>query len=307
MRSRRGNQLKLVNEADPPLPVRAIFDEVRHCLGVPSVPVLYRAYAVMPEFLQLHWTTFKPAIMTRQFFVLGSRISAEAYTRAQSYLEIPNLQLEFEASQQGDAGPLYALDYYQYLEPLLILITAAQMQAFEGVVGGNAPSAIASTLHPEFVRSPQLADKWCDVSGSERTWEEHWRALSLGFVPEEHRALAMWPELYQRCRYDLQQVAASPLYADCQFRLAESAFGLVREFPVQIEMEIPALFEAGISDEQISLLAKINETLLSAYTTLLLDLTFTRIAYEGGSRAAIMSEPMHSINAGEPQKSTQAA
>ena len=78
MRSKKGSRLKLVSEADAPLPVRAIFDEVRHSLGVPSVPILYLAYATMPHFLELHWKAFRPALQTRQFFTLGARLSAEA-------------------------------------------------------------------------------------------------------------------------------------------------------------------------------------------------------------------------------------
>lgn len=308
MRSKRGSRLKLVNEADAPLPLRAIFDDVRHGLGVPSVPLLYRAYAAVPGFLQLHWKTLKPMLETGQFFALGARLCAETYTRAQSYLEIPDLRAEFEASERTETDRVSdVLDYYQYLDPLLILITAAQMQAFGGPVGHDLSRDIGTGSRHKFTRSPQLAETWCDVSGLERPWDEHWRSLTAGFIPEEHRALAKWPQLYQRCRFDLQQLAALPLYADCQFRLAESAFGLVRELPVQVEMGISVLLEAGITDEQISLATKINETLLSAFTSLLLDVMFTRIACEGGSRAPIVSGPVHSAAAGERQGTSQAA
>src|SRR5271166_6376387 len=100
MKGKKGNRLKLVSEADAPAPVRAIFDEVRHCLGVPSVPMLYLAYAAIPQFLDLHWRAFKPVLQTRQFFALGARLAAEAYTRAQSYFEIPDLRADFPESER---------------------------------------------------------------------------------------------------------------------------------------------------------------------------------------------------------------
>lgn len=308
MRSKKGNRLKLVSEADAPAPVRAIFDEVRHSLGVASVPMLYLAYAAIPQFLEFHWRVFKPVVQTRQFFSLGARLAAEAYTRAQSYFEIPDLRAdfpEFEGSQSERLSDV--LEYYQYLDPLQLLMTVAQMQALEGVVGDEAIGEAEFSRHPEFVRAPRLAYASSEASALSRIWEERRRSLNLAFVPEEHLAMAMWPEMYQRCWLALPSLVDSPLYADCQFRIGESAWGLVRELPVQVETEIPALLDAGLTDEQISSLAKINESLIAALTGLLLDVTFTRIAAEGGSHAAPSGHRLETTLTGVRQRNSQAA
>jgi hypothetical protein len=308
MRWKKGNRLKLVSEADAPAPVRAIFDEVRHCLGVPSVPMLYLAYGAMPEFLELHWKAFKPVLQTRQFFGLGTRLAAEAYTRAQSYFEVPDLHGDFGVPDGTESVTISEiLDYYQYLDPLLLLITVAQMQALEGVVGQEGAVAAEPSRHPEFVRAPVLADASGDSSALGRIWEERQRSLNLAFVPEEHRAMAMWPDIYQRSWLALQELVHSPLYADCQFRIGESAWSLVRELPVQVATEIPVLLEAGLSDEQISSLARINESLIAALTSLLLEVTFTRIAGEGGSHAALPGHRPETTLVGGRQRNSQAA
>src|SRR6185369_12117364 len=90
MKWKRGSRLKLVSEAEASPPICAIFDEVRHSLGVPAVPILYQAYAAVPKFLELHWEALRPALSTRIFFHMGERLAAEAYTRAQSYFAIPD-------------------------------------------------------------------------------------------------------------------------------------------------------------------------------------------------------------------------
>ncbi len=77
MRWKKGSRLKLVSEADATPPVRATFDEVRHALGVPAVPILYQAYAAVPKFLELHWEALRPAIKTRQFFRMGERLASK--------------------------------------------------------------------------------------------------------------------------------------------------------------------------------------------------------------------------------------
>src|SRR6185312_9414151 len=129
MRSKRGSRLKLVSEAEASPPICAIFDEVRHNLGVPAVPVLYQAYAAIPRFLESHWQALRPALGTRDFFRMGRRLAAEAYTRAQSYFAVPDLRAsqEIELGENREIASLIgALEYYQYLDPLLVLITAAQ-------------------------------------------------------------------------------------------------------------------------------------------------------------------------------------
>src|SRR5437868_4348400 len=92
MRWKRGNRLKLVTEADAPSRTRQIFDEVRHALGLPEVPFLYQAYAAYPVFLELHWQSFCPSVESQQFFQLGDRLAAEAYTRAHNYFGVRDLR-----------------------------------------------------------------------------------------------------------------------------------------------------------------------------------------------------------------------
>ncbi len=160
MRWKRGNRLKLVTETDAPPLTRQIFDEVRHALGVPVVPFLYQAYAAFPSFLALHWQAFRRSIESPQFFLLGDRLAAEAYTRAHNYFVVRDLRTrptlaEAIPQPQPSMSLLEVLDYYQYLDPLQVLIAAAQVQALEGPVGQESPS-IESGHHAPYLRSPAL-------------------------------------------------------------------------------------------------------------------------------------------------------
>lgn len=285
---KRGSRLKLVSEAEASPPIRAIFDEVRHGLGVSAIPVLYQAYAAVPRFLELHWRALRPALSTHAFFRLGERLAAETYTRAQSYFAIPDLRAlrERDAAGTGDsdvASLLGALAYYQYLDPLLVLITAAQMQAFDGAVGSEDADAEPGSSHP-LAYAPELAAYEGVGAPLQRVWEERRRSLDLAFIPDEHRAAAMWPGLYQQCWTALKDLIASPLYADCQYRIGESAWGLVHDLPVAIETEISRLVDAGLSGEEVSVVTRVNESLFAAFTGMLLDVTFMRLACEGGSQ-----------------------
>src|SRR5262249_49345668 len=150
-----------------------------------------------------------------------------------------------------------SLEYYQYLDPLLILITVAQMQAFDGVVGSVDEKA--ERFSPRGMASaPKLADLERPAPALQRIWEERRRALDLAFVPDEHRAAGVWPGIYQPCWTALRDLVASPLFADCQYRIGESAWGLVGDLPVQIETDITRLLEAGLTDDEVSYCARLS-------------------------------------------------
>jgi hypothetical protein len=251
---------------------------------VPVVPLLYQAYAAFPEFLQLHWQAFRPLLETAHFFLIGSRLAAEAYTRAHNYFDISALRRRESTTQLPTVPPLgQVLDYYQYLDPLELLVAAAQMQAFEGAVGEARPSP-EPAQHPQFPLAPSLMADDCANPGLQRSWNERARILELAFVSDEHRALACWPEFYAEYWAALKELLQSPVYADCQFRLAESALGMTSELPVRVETGLPQLIEAGLTDEQVTSVMRINEALMQAMTGLVLDITFARIGYEGGTR-----------------------
>ncbi len=309
MRWRRGHRLKLVGEAEAPPRTRKIFDEVRHSLGLPVVPILYQAYAGYPDFLDVHWQAFRPAVESRQFFLLGARLAAESYTRVHNYFDVDSLTSRELHSNLGPGLSLaQVLDYYQYVDPLLLLIASAQMQAFEGSVGSEQ-IAPEPAQHPSFPVSPHLLDATAATPILQRIWNERHRVMELALISDEHRAMASWPGFYDGYWRALQDLMRSPLFTDCQHRIGESAWGLVRELPVSIETGLPQLLDAGLNDEQAASVAHINEALCHAFSGLVLDITFARVAYEGGTHREGRTHPRSAAEA-EPKASrspTQAA
>jgi hypothetical protein len=308
MRWKRGNRLRLVSEEEASPRIREIFKEIRNSLGLPSVPVLYQAYAAFPQFLELHWQAFRPAIQSRQFFILGARMAAESYTRAHNYFEIGALTAYESPPDISPKLPIsQVLDYYQYLDPLLLLISAAQMQAFEGPVGEVGSTEPAN--HPNFPVPPCLLSEEQASPAVQRTWDERRRILEVASPSDEHRALACWPDFYREYWSVLKSILQSPVYADCQYRIGESAFSLVAELPVRVETGVSQLLEAGMDGEEFSSLVRINEAFMQAMTGLVLDVTFARIGCDGGTQgqSAPPREPVHTPKKKKASSPTRAA
>lgn len=280
MRWKRGQRLKLVSESEASGPTREIFSDLRQSLGVPAVPKLYQAYAAFPKFLETHWQAFRPVVQSGQFFLLGCRLAAESYTRAHNYFEIHSFCHRDAPPQVATALSLpQTFDYYQYLDPLMLLVAAAQMQAFEEPVGQPLRNPGAAQ-HPRFAAEPTLLGDAQAGLEVQRSWSERKRELDLAFVCDEHRALACWPEFYVEYWSALKQLLQSPVYADCQYRLAESALGLTAELPARVETSVTQLLETGLTDEQVASIVRINEAFMRAMTGLVLDVTFARIGCE---------------------------
>jgi len=283
MRWKRGHRLKLISDSEASGRTLEIFREVRESLGTPAVPMLYRAYAICPKFLDIHWQAFRPAVQSRQFFVLGERLTAECYTRAHNYFEVPGLC----ACGSADAAGLsisQVLDYYQYLDPLLLLIAAAQMRAFEEPVGTGTATPEAAR-HPEFSKAPPLV---CDENARpelHRSWQERRQVLELAFISDEHRALSCWPDFYVQYWAGLKELLQSPIYADCQYRVADSALDMADELPVVAGTTVSQLLDAGLTDQQVSSVVRVNEDFIQALTGLVLDITFAKIGLEHGVSA----------------------
>jgi len=283
MRGKQGSRLKLVGETEAPSRTREIFCDVRHCLGLPAVPQLYQAYAAFPEFLELHWEAFRPAVRSQQFFALAARLAAESYTRSHNYFEIRSLaQREAGTEMPTGLSLSQVLDYYQYLDPLLLLVAATQMQAFEEPIGQSTGSAEMAS-HARFPVAPCLLPDEQASPRLQRSWQERRRMLELAFISDEHRALAYWPAFYMDHWAVLKELLVSPVYADCQFRLAESALEIAGELPVRVETGLAQLRDAGVGDEQALSVMRVNEVFVQGLTALLLDITFARIGYEGGT------------------------
>lgn len=101
-------------------------------------------------------------------------------------------------------------------------------------------------------------------------------------MSDEHRALACWPDLYRDYWLSLKSLLQSPLYADCQYRIGQSAWDMAHELPVCVETGVAQLVEAGMASEEISSLARMNEAFMQAMTGLVLDVTVARVGCDGG-------------------------
>ncbi len=282
---RKGHRLTRVRESEATGGVRDIYEESKRDLGLPYVDSVFQVFAAYPRFLKLQWTTFKPVVETGEFFEIVERLRADAYTRAHNYLKIQNIadriaKLSLSHTDQQEINKV--IDISLYGRPLLLLMMAAQLQAFEMEVGQRNSDNTAAH-HPVFREAPALVEEGQAAPEVRHVFEELKRNLEMPFVPGEYRALARWPGFLHVYWQIMKDAVASPVYEGCHNALKESAFALARNLPGPIRLAIPDLIEAGMNDSDVTSVVRITELFVNSLSASVLNIAVAKIGMEGGT------------------------
>lgn len=282
---RKGHKLKLVPENQAQGRVKEIYREIRDSLGVPQVSDVYKALGAYPAFLNLHWKALRPITESQQFFALGERLRADAYTRIHSYFEVPDLcvhitDLAFSTGARNELTEVTELCLY--CEPLILLLIAAQFQAFESPVGGSQERGAAR--HPVFAEPPLLIEEERASPRVRKIFDEMRRTMDLPVVPQTYQAFARWPDFLSVYWDTVRPIVQSPIYEGCHYGVRESGFALTREFPEVVDLSLPQLADAGIDDEAIASVVRICDLFVSSMSGTMLNVALAKIGLEGGTR-----------------------
>lgn len=280
---RKGNRLKLVPESLAQGQTAKIYQQIKEALGIRHIDGIYQALGAYPEFLALHWERFRPIVQTQEFFHLADRMRADCYTRMHGYFEIPDLGANLGVSSGTRKELAEVVDLHNYSNPLLLLMIAAQFQAFDSPVG-QIENRTHPAEHSEFGPIVALVPEENAPSVVHRCYEDTKRSLGLPFVPSFYLSVARWTDFLQLFCDSLRPIVRSPVYEGCHYGSRETAFALVRELPGKVELNIGELAEAGISDEDIGSIVRILELFVSALSATVLHVAAAKIGLEGGTR-----------------------
>lgn len=291
---------KLVPEAQATGRVAEIYQEIKQALGVPHVNLIFQAYGAYPLFLEMHWKAFRPLLATSEFFSLAQRLRADAYTRMHNYFKIPDLceqmtELSFSVGARHELEQVVEL--FHYNNPPLLLLIAAQLEAFDKRLGGKdetgeagTPKKGAAATHPIFNQKPVLVEDNNAPPATRKIFDEIKRELNLAILNTDYRAFARWPDFLSAYWPVLKGVTRSALYKENCLALRESALALPRELPLPLELTVEQLQDAGIKDEEVAAIIRITEKFMKVLSGLLLNVALAKIGMEGGANAGMAVE-----------------
>ena len=282
---KKGNRLHAVREQDASTDIASIYADIMRHLGVPNINVIFQVYASYAHFLPLQWQMLKPVLQSGEFFQLADRLRADAYTRAHNYFDIANLMSRLDALRFSDGAKRElgeVIDLFTYNDPLLLLITAAQQQAFDGPIGSGKAAAVPPAPQ-NFEKRPVMVDEESAEPEVRKVFEEMKQAFELPVVLHDFSALARWPDFLGIYWEVLQPLLASPLYQQCQYGIHESAWNLARELPGSMELTLEQMTEAGMSEDDVSSVVKLTQAFSRGLSASVLNISIARIGLDGGN------------------------
>jgi hypothetical protein len=282
---KRQRRITLVPESQAQGRVLEIYQEIKASLGIPHVNLLFQAYGAYPRFLELHWQAMRPALRTAEFFQFADRLRAEAYTRAHNYFAVPDFCEEVKEMQltQGARQELTEIvELFHYNNPLLLLIVAAQMQAFDEAPVVQRQSS-GPAVHPVFEQKPCSVPEERATERVKRVYEDIKRTLGLNFINSDYRAFGRFPDFLEAYWEAMKPALALPIYSEHKRKLKESAFNLATELPFAPQLSIQQMQEAGLQEQEITDIVRITEQFLDLISGLILNVCFAKIGLEGGT------------------------
>ena len=279
-------KLKLISEREADSRTREIFDEVRHALRVPGVPLLYLAYAVYPEFLELHWRAFRPLLSSGALFSPADRLRGEAYTRVHNYFQIDDLcgpldHMSFSPGAKHQLGDV--IELFNFKDAPVLLIASTQLLAFDQVIPHGEPPAAAKADLPDFREKPVLVEETVASPEIKRIFEEIKRVLALPALNGDYKAFARWPDFLAEYWAALKPIVQSPSYREQQRGLCESSEAQAKELQLSVDFSFDALESLGINGKQIEAIVRTTRILQNALAGLVLNVAAAKIGFEGGT------------------------
>ncbi|HZU31736.1 MAG TPA: halocarboxylic acid dehydrogenase DehI family protein [Candidatus Angelobacter sp.] len=280
--------VQLLPETEAKGEILEIYQEIKRALGIPYVNTMFQAFAPYPKYFIMFWRALQPVLETNEFFDAAERIAAEAYTRVHNYMNVPDLsrkveELDFSIGAQEELRD--TIDLYVYNNSVLLLISAAQIQALENPSNATRPGTVPA-VHPVHPRRPVLVDEKHAPPDTQKIYEDIKKTMGAPFLNTSYINFGRWPDFLREYWSSLKPVLLSPLYEQTRIGMQQSALGLVAELPRPLQLSSAQLEDAGISHASLSSIIQTTEFFMLLLSRHLLNITFAKIGLEGGVQSA---------------------
>jgi hypothetical protein len=285
---KKGQRPKVITEHQATGSIASIYQEIREMLGLPYVPVPFQIFAAIPNFLELHWRAVRPLVATEEFFALGERLRADAYTRAHSYFRLPDLcdrieDLRFSTGARREITD--TIELLHHANPLVMLLMAAQLQAFDKKVGAPARATTPASPREKHER-PTLIEEDRAPAPTRKLYDDIKRTTGLPVVTTDYLVMARWPDYLAAYWQVMKPIVESPLYRECAAGVSETSWSLIHELPGELALTCGELTDGGVTDEDVGMAVRITEMFVKALAGMVLNISAAKISLEGGNVAA---------------------
>jgi hypothetical protein len=291
---KKGQEVQLVPLSEASGRVLEVYRDMQHIVGVPHISSFFQYLGSNPRFLDRFWTTVRPVVQSEAFFSCSSRLRADAYSRVHSYFAVPNIKTEVD-QQQFSIGACEELkdciNFFSCSIPMSLLLASLLNEAFAGPVGSSAIQTTPAPP-PKPHRRIVLVDE--DTSGPvvKAIFADIRTTTGADVIHTVYRAFARWPDFLQAYWSKIKPITTSELFQQTASSVREDALQITAELPGPFEFNASTLTEVGMNHVEASSLSHTTDMFVHSLAAALLNVSFARIAMEGGSLGTNNAEEM---------------
>lgn len=275
--------LKQIREGHAPAHVAGLFLDVRRCLRTSWVPLLFRVIAAQDDLLKPVWRQLRPNLLTRSLEESADDLRAHLATAA---IDLGTPLIEPVLSWEGldtdaiDEVRLVA-DAFHYVNPKLLVSTAALVEAASGRVVGGAhvhpalreafPPLESPDDMPDIMPAPEEPD-----NATSDMFKTVLRALHLPPDTTDLRLFGRWPRFLTTAWPQLEPVFEHAALDRVLSRIRSEALLAAQRLPHRMTFGV----DADTRDELAALAPTLNH-LLDAMPRLALLSAALKVSLDG--------------------------
>lgn len=206
------HEIEQIHEGEVPAELAGTYADIRHCLRVSFVPLLFRAIAAQPQALRILWQQLRPNVLTRAFEessdALRERLARAATNHGTGLIEPVLLSSGLDVDDIDDVREQVAV--FHYLDPKLLLSAAILERLLSGIpVGGLHVAPALRAKIPEGTpmdMAPVRPEQEQEEGIRRALLAEILRTTQFPAVAEDLLALGRWPGVLEAAWPELRPV-----------------------------------------------------------------------------------------------------
>lgn len=240
-----------------------IYHEIRQTLRITGVNLNFRTWAGYENFFPAMWEALRPNVETRAFENAADEVRAAAVREA-----VALGKLDAAARAQLGESQAYqvraALALYHYINPKLLVFTAAVKLALDGEQTGQAgiDAELIERGVPTKMYAMEMIEEEPDDERLRTVFEDIKQTLSLSSINSDYRTLALWPDYLIAAWDDLKPITQQDEYRQASDRLRETARRYAQALPYAVPLSREQVEALGDDADEVARTTEKFERLL---------------------------------------------
>lgn len=270
--------------------IERVYHEIRQLMRISGVNLNFRSWATFPAFFPAMWDAMRPNVQTLAFEQAADRIREQAASLAMSLApEVWIARGRLGLSQSFHVRE--SLDLYHYINPKLLVFTAAVKLALAGHEIGRPPSETNVILPrgiPPKMIAFEMEDDQPDNEHLRQLFDDIRTTLDLPSVNSDYRTMALWPDYLAAAWDRLKPLVQKAEYDTAASDLRQLAREKAAALPYPVKLDRPTVEALGEDYQAIVALTDRFENLLPG---LIINIAVLQSEWKSGEELAASPFP----------------